>query len=466
MNKESKHAATDGRAEAIRYFKSLKANFPGNFAKNTRFVCVGHITAENNLLMRELLKHGKVTLIPKGTIEKPQDVEELRHIKGLRVVDRNKLPPGKLREFRESIHDPDNHHELKKLLKNPELAIEMIKQYSNPGEEIMILDIGGYFAKALPDIELATEGRHPHGYTLDRKIKGVTEITVNGESKYQLAAEHTKIPVLSLAKSKTKHPENEIVGSSCVRGTEQILDRMPDLRSQSAASDASHGVYGVFAVGNVGSQIAAYLKNEMNVTPSVYDTSERRMEQAREAGYVPKPRDKLLAESDVLYVAPPFPVLSIDDFKKMKDGVILSFATSIDDVVKDYAALKKIPHESVIDHQGIEICRRYHIDGKTVNLIANGRSPNFYLDRPIDPTVILSLGLVFPAFAQILNESARDHAPRVDALDTKTQDRILEIWRDHYPDAYKKVDFSPVDVKDSYRVSRDQETSPGDKGRS
>lgn len=94
---------------------------------------------------------------------------------------------------------------------SPDKALAYLESRA-PGEQLGLLDVGGYFAPALPQVCDRFSGQ----------ILGVVEDTENGHRRY---LEHDKppCPIYSVARSPLKTPEDFLVGQSVVFSTEALI---------------------------------------------------------------------------------------------------------------------------------------------------------------------------------------------------------------------------------------------------
>ncbi len=119
-------------------------------------------------------------------------------------------------------------------LNDKKSAKELIESLPN---QVIILDIGGYFAESLPTLFSLV----PH------KLAGVVEDTENGHQKYlkALSDNHLHIPVWSVARSALKRTEDYNVGKSLVRAADSILrsDLMQRLEDNQCIGVIGFGMY-------------------------------------------------------------------------------------------------------------------------------------------------------------------------------------------------------------------------------
>jgi adenosylhomocysteinase len=134
-----------------------------------------------------------------------------------------------------------------------------------PGRDIVLLDVGGYFAPTL----------HLVAKTFSGRLLGVVEDTENGHQRYA-ALDEVPCPVVSVARSPLKECEDHLVGRSIVFSTEALVRSRGDILTSREAC--------VIGYGKVGRSIARALHaHDLRVT--VYDTDPVKRVQAMAQGF-------------------------------------------------------------------------------------------------------------------------------------------------------------------------------------
>ncbi|CAF4619870.1 unnamed protein product, partial [Rotaria sp. Silwood2] len=199
----------------------------------------------------------------------PEYLRALKHIGCIKIIifkgAQDSERPQHMREMAEWVKNNEDfgkaiHPEVtKSYLKTPDNVVELIMNAEIPkGAEIIIMDIGGYFAPCLVDVV-----RHQ---TSEKKWKllGIVEDTENGHQKYNEAlqsfssvSKDLKQPrIYSVARSKMKMTEDYNVGKSLVRAADSILRETLDLRLE------DHLTVGVIGFGKIGTSIAMHLRQQ------------------------------------------------------------------------------------------------------------------------------------------------------------------------------------------------------------
>jgi adenosylhomocysteinase len=113
---------------------------------------------------------------------------------------------------------------------------------------VVILDMGGYFAKSINYL------------SINCNVLGVVEDSENGHQKY-LKETPINLPILSVARSSLKEPEDYLVGQSVVFSTESVL------RDQNIVLNNKN--IGILGYGKIGRSIARTLANK-NLQTFIY----------------------------------------------------------------------------------------------------------------------------------------------------------------------------------------------------
>jgi adenosylhomocysteinase len=199
----------------------------------------------------------------------------------------------------------------RELFADPAAALDYLESRA-AGEPIALLDVGGYFASALADLHGRFTGR----------IAGVIEDTENGHRRY---ADLDKLPcpVISVARSPLKEPEDYLVGQSVVFSTEALLRGCGDILLGRPTL--------VIGFGKLGSSIARLL-HAKGVHVTVYDTDPVRRTQALSQGFaVARERERALTGAGVVLCATGAVSLRGEDFAHLSNGAYVATVTSSDD---------------------------------------------------------------------------------------------------------------------------------------
>lgn len=236
------------------------------------------------------------------------------------------------------------------------------------GEAVVLLDVGGYFALSLQALSDRFTGR----------LLGVIEDTENGHKRY---AEMGKLPcpVLSVARSPLKDPEDFLVGQSVVFSTEALLRGRGDILHGRPAL--------VIGFGKLGSSIARLL-HAKGVNVTVYDIDPVRRAQALSQGFgVARDRDQAIGTAGLVLCATGALSLRGEDFPLLKNGSYVATVTSSEDELE----LSGLPNGYTRSSSG-EHVTRYQTTGHYFYLLNHGNAVNFLHGASVGPFIFLVQG--------------------------------------------------------------------------
>lgn len=228
-------------------------------------------------------------------------------------------------------------NELSKICKVVELSRETLKSTSivNIISELVgnksfgIIDIGGYFAPKLKEIQDTFK---------DQFVK-VIEDTENGYQKYESEIENfsLKVPLLSVARSPLKLEEDYLVGHEIVIKSELFLaDYGTTLLGKKAL---------VIGFGKIGRSIAENLRNR-GVIVSVFDHRSIRQAEALSHGFgFKKDLMQQIMDIDMLYIANGEKSVDLKELQQLElNHSLYSFSvTSAEDTFGSYSLLGELP---------------------------------------------------------------------------------------------------------------------------
>lgn len=199
----------------------------------------------------------------------------------------------------------------RELFTDADTALDYIESRA-AGETLALLDVGGYFAPTLTDIPGRFSGR----------LAGVIEDTENGHRRYG-ELDKLPCPVISVARSPLKAPEDFLVGQSVVFSTEAVMR---------ARGDILHGRPAlVIGFGKLGSSIARLL-HAKGVQVTVFDIDPVRRTQALSQGFaVAREREAALTGAGLVLCATGAVSLHGEDFPHLRNGAYVATVTSSED---------------------------------------------------------------------------------------------------------------------------------------
>ena len=248
-------------------------------------------------------------------------------------------------------------------------------------ERFAIVDMGGYFSRITIDLVVRFRGR----------FIGVVEDTENGHQKYDVAVQiHNKFesifPIISVARSSLKDPEDALVGQAIVFSAESVMRERGNILLGK--------VVGVIGFGKIGRSIAFSLVSR-GARVDVYDSNPILVATALSLGFHACCRSDFLSRVDILFCATGNRSISTLDGIYLKNGLHIFCATSSDDELS-ICLRKKLRSESFLESPHT---RRVVLSNKDIYIHNDGNSINFLhgavVDRFIElvqAEIIYSLG--------------------------------------------------------------------------
>lgn len=268
-------------------------------------------------------------------------------------------------------------------------------------DEVIVIEIGGYCADLLADLDTAP-------------IAGIVEDTNNGHWAYE--ENSPPVPVVSVAQGKGKQIENRQVGPAVAFSTERILRNELDRTLQNMRVL-------VAGYGNIGESTAAAFRGRRAMT-TVYDVDPHRMIAAELDGHAVGSREQLLSDADVVVGTTGQESVSGDDIAALSGETILVSGSSkrreFDiDGIEAWA--------STVDREGT--VTRY-ADGDDSILLLNGGAPVNFRDNSVSIGVLdLIFSEIFKAVQMIVRGDARDG---LGGLDEELAKEVGREWlRNH-----------------------------------
>lgn len=269
---------------AFSLFSKLAERMPVE-ASATTLVVVTHALPDNALLVRFLSHHfGQVLIVPKPRSICRRSLGQMSRWGQVMACGRAALArPG---------------------------GTASIERLVGRDRRLLIADMGGYFAPELTSLRTSLGGQ----------FAGVVEDTANGHVRY--AALAPEAPVISLARSAIKLPEDVVVGRTIARALVETLSCYGLI--------AARMTYLVLGFGRVGRSAAEHLLRQGREV-LVYDPDPLRQIEARAAGFSLPPKETALREATAIICASGNRSLAMEDLAKLRDGCVIASATSPDD---------------------------------------------------------------------------------------------------------------------------------------
>jgi adenosylhomocysteinase len=286
----------------------------------------------------------------------------------------------------------------------PGAAIDYLEDVA-AGQRLVLLDIGGYFAPCLEEICACFSGT----------ITGVVEDTENGLRRYENLSK-LPCPVISVARSPLKEPEDFLTGQSVVFSTEALVRSRGDILG---GRDAC-----VIGFGKLGRSIARMLQDR-SLRVTIYDDDPVTLTQALSHGYRTAPsRTEALRGAGLVICATGNLSLRREDFSAVSDGAYLASVTSSDDEL-ELSALDGRYRRSACT----ENVTRYATTGQYFYILADGNAINFLHGASVGAFIHLVQGEIIAATA-LLTAGRLDNG--LHEIDTASRRLIARTWLDHF----------------------------------
>ncbi|MGY1436494.1 adenosylhomocysteinase [Streptomyces reniochalinae] len=292
----------------------------------------------------------------------------------------------------------------REMFADPEAALDYIESRA-AGESVVLLDVGGYFA---PTLDALCDGFSGH-------IVGVVEDTENGHKRY---AEREKLPcpVVSVARSPLKEPEDFLVGQSVVFSAEALMRSRGDILHGRPAL--------VIGFGKLGSSISRLL-HAKGVQVTIYDIDPVRRTQALSQGFtVARDRDAALNGAGLVLCATGTVSLQGEDFPRLRNGAYVATVTSSEDEL-DLDALPAVYRRTPAgDH-----VTRYQTTGHYFYLLNGGNAVNFLHGASVGPFIYLVQAEILAGVRKLTRGDLAHGMHGVDAADRAL---IAGTWLNYF----------------------------------
>ncbi|MFF5159778.1 adenosylhomocysteinase [Streptomyces sp. NPDC000348] len=292
----------------------------------------------------------------------------------------------------------------RELFAEPDRAVRYIEARA-AGLRVVLLDVGGYFAPSL----------HALCERFSGSIIGVVEDTENGHRRY---ADLGKLPcpVVSVARSPLKDPEDFLVGQSVVFSTEALLRSRGDILHGRTAL--------VIGFGKLGSSIARLL-HAKGVRVTVYDIDPVRRTQALSQGFaVVHALEKGLEDAGLVLCASGALSLRSENFGRLRNGAYIATVTSSEDEL-ELAGVNDVYERT---HVGQHITR-YSTTGHYFYLLNGGNAVNFLHGASVGPFIFLVQGEIIAASAVLAGGGLE---PGMHELGAADRAAIAVTWLDYF----------------------------------
>jgi adenosylhomocysteinase len=292
--------------------------------------------------------------------------------------------------------------------------LEVFSKVRTSTTDVILVDIGGYFANS---------AREVHSI-IGKRLLGVLEGTENGLQRYEGNA-RPEFPLISVARSPLKLPEDYLVASSVVFSIEAILrDEAEVLQTRAAA---------VLGYGRVGSAIADILRGR-GINTVVFDKDPVQLAKAAARGF--QAHTTLLGavgSATLVVCATGNKSISGNDFVALKEGTVVASVTSADDEL-DTSVLKATYKRQFLSK---DLTRYDSVDssGHYILMVADGNAANFVHRAVIGPAIQLIEGEKLAAVSTLIQKrlpAAPYSGPAFYEVDAKLRQEVASVWNSHF----------------------------------
>lgn len=296
---------------------------------------------------------------------------------------------------------------------NAGAVVKTIKQTIPKRNSVILVDIGGYFATSVNEIAAS----------LGERLLGVMEGTENGVQKYEQYANNSgasfAVPVVTVARSPLKLPEDYHVGTGVVFSVEAVL------REQSQILQTRRAC--VVGYGRVGRSVAEVLRGR-GIPTVVHDRSPIAMAEAAARGFqVFRRLDDALQFSNLVVSATGGHAIDRWALASFRTGTVVATVTSVDDefVESDLELYRKSRVSASI--------ARYESGARYFWLVNDGNPANFVHGAVIGPAMQLIEGEKMAALVSLYERSfvLRGKSPIAEVPD-ESRATVAEIWNEHF----------------------------------
>lgn len=369
------------------YFAQLAAHFGG--ATDVQIIAVAHMVSNSVHFLPALDSLGRIALLlPKPSARDSDEAEVIRSY-----------------GFREGVLSRD-------WASDPDMGVSQILDAVDESKPVVVVDIGGYFRPLL----------RPLANRLGDGFLGVMEGTENGVQKYE-ESDELSVPVVTVARSPLKLPEDYLVGASIVYSVEAILRSQAQILQTRTAC--------VIGYGRVGSGVAEVLRGR-GIPTVVHDNSPIAMAEAAARGFqVYRRLDEALSISSLVVSATGSHAIDAHALGALRSGCLVATVTSADDEFSADSPLSRYRKSVVSERHGDLVVRYDGDNGKYFWLANDGKAANFAHGAVIGPAIQLIEGEKLAA-VMALADRVFPVANVPQELATKDRVPVARIWNEHF----------------------------------
>lgn len=256
---------------------------------------------------------------------------------------------------------------------------QLVLNSIDTGKPLIIVEVGGYFSSIISDIQSEMNGN----------LIGIVEDTEAGHRNYERINNQLPCPVLSVARSRLKDPENFLVGASCLKAANSLLNSL----------NFKLGIKNtlVLGYGKIGQGVCQLLKDQqMHVVTYDIDPSKRLLAFSR--SFKIPDKQHALSNVDAIFGACGAESINKEDLSFIKNGCIL-FSCSSKQVEFDLSSIKENYTKTKV-HEHLD---KYENSDNYFYVAGDGQPINFANGRVlVGPLISIVYGEILSAISEIL----------------------------------------------------------------
>ena len=294
---------------------------------------------------------------------------------------------------------------------DPDGVVKKLQKLGLSGKKVILIDIGGYFSSSINSISQKFNGA----------ILGVMEGTENGVKRYEKQGPHIT-PIVTVARSPLKLPEDHLVASSIVFSIEATLREQAEiLQTRSAA---------VIGYGRVGSSVAEILRGR-GINTVVFDKDPVALALAAAKGFQANTRlTEALSHASLVVCATGNTALDLPGFGLLRSGCVVASVTSSDDEL-DLPSLSEGYTRKTIS-EGLVKYEENRGGGRHFYLVADGNAANFLHGAVIGPAIQLIEGEKLMAVSALMKCEIPSGNTEIAELGGAPRRIVAEVWNEHF----------------------------------
>lgn len=293
-------------------------------------------------------------------------------------------------------------------IQQKQLLLNEIVNNIDMHKKTLIFEIGGYCAPIINELKKS----------LGDLLLGVIEDTEAGHRLYEKLEKESLLPcpVISVARSSLKEPENFVVGATCLHVVEKLI------RNTGYPIHGRHSL--VMGFGKIGRGVAYALRQYHSIV-YVYDIDPTKNIQALSEGFQVFDKEIAMRKAEAIYGTTGNCSITKEDFPLLSNYVMLVSCSS-KQIEFDVASLKSLyQKQSIAD--GLDL---YEAHKRKIYLLADGKPVNF-LNGSVTQGPLLNLPLAEMLFA-ISKLFQTSYPSKLIEISVAEKQMIASVWLKYF----------------------------------